>query len=67
MDNWKHRSEGMKCKTCMFFIEKRPLNGLQDNPRSIGRCRCKSPTLKGWPVVYDTGWCGEHKIDENSI
>ena len=25
-DNWKHRSEGMRCKTCMFFVPKVPAN-----------------------------------------
>ncbi len=23
MDNWKHRSDNMKCKTCMYFVEKK--------------------------------------------
>ena len=22
MDNWAHRSEGMRCKTCMWFVPK---------------------------------------------
>ena len=25
-DNWKHRSQGMRCKTCMFFVPKVPQN-----------------------------------------
>ena len=23
MDNWKHRSDGMRCKTCMYFVPKK--------------------------------------------
>ena len=23
-DSWKHRSEGMKCKTCMWYVSKQP-------------------------------------------
>ena len=57
-DNWKHRSNKMKCNTCMWYIEKRG---------SIGRCRKKSPTLNGWPVVFISDWCGKHKLDENIV
>lgn len=58
-DNWKNRSEGMKCKTCMFFV-------LKENSK-IGRCRRSNPTMKGYPVVFPDDWCGEHKIDENKL
>jgi hypothetical protein len=23
--------------------------------------------MSGYPVVYDNDWCGDHKLDENSI
>lgn len=26
----------------------------------------KSPTMKGFPVVFDDDWCMEHKLDENA-
>lgn len=55
-DPWKHRSEGMKCSTCMWFV----LKGL-----SLGRCRRHAPTMNGYPVVYPTDWCGDHKVGEN--
>jgi len=55
-DNWEHRSEHMRCKTCMYFVPK--------GPRNIGRCRRRAPTLNGWPAVFDGDWCGDHKIDE---
>jgi len=58
-DNWKHRSDGMRCKTCMFYVPK--------GDGGIGRCRKKAPTLDGWPAVFPTDWCGDHKIDEDKI
>lgn len=59
MDNWEHRSKMMSCETCMFYVAK----GLGN----IGRCREKSPTLKGWPAMFPTDWCGAHKLDEEKI
>lgn len=64
MDNWKHRSESMICRTCMFFVLKgEKIEGKLD----IGRCRRHAPTLNGWPVVFSNDWCGDHKLDENKI
>jgi hypothetical protein len=56
-DPWKHRSKGMKCSTCMWFVEK----------SVIGRCRRHAPTMSGYPVVYPEDWCGDHKLDERSV
>ena len=58
-DNWKDRKVNMTCDTCMYFAPK--------GERSIGRCRRNAPTMKGWPVLFLSDWCGEHKIDENKI
>lgn len=58
-DNWKHRSENMKCKTCMWFL----LKGNKEN--QVGRCRKHAPTIHGYPVVFGDDWCGDHKLDEN--
>lgn len=67
-DNWKHRSAGMKCGTCMWWVEKTVIEKLRnnENPR-LGRCRKRAPTLQGWPAVYEGDWCGDHKLDENKI
>ena len=59
-DPWRHRSEGMRCVTCMWFVGKSP------SP-CLGRCRRHAPTMSGYPVVYTFDWCGDHKIDENRI
>lgn len=78
MDNWKHRSTGMRCCTCMWFVAKvRPeprtgkvnLTGDPEIERAIdiGRCRRHAPTLGGWPAIYESDWCGDHKIDESKI
>jgi hypothetical protein len=66
MDNWKHRAKTMLCQTCMWFAEKAPAEDAATVP-VIGRCRKKAPTMSGWPVMYTTDWCGEHKLDENKI
>lgn len=58
MDNWKHRSKNMKCETCMWFVLKN---------EKLGRCRRRAPTMSGFPVVFRTDWCGDHKINENKI
>lgn len=57
-DPWKHRHANMKCVTCMWFVPK----GVAD----IGRCRKHSPTIDGYPVVFENDWCGDHKLDENA-
>lgn len=62
-DNWKHRSEGMKCKTCMWFAQK--VNTAGDS--EIGRCRRHAPTMNGYPVVFVTDWCGDHKLNEEAL
>ena len=53
-DNWEHRSEGMRCLTCMFYVPKRE--------GKLGRCRRKAPTMSGFPVVFPSDWCGDHKL-----
>ena len=54
-DPWGCGSDRMKCKTCMWFVEKL---------FAIGRCRRHSPTLSGYPVVYQDDWCGDHRFNE---
>jgi hypothetical protein len=62
-DPWKHRSKRMLCTSCMFYVEKE--GTTTSDP--IGRCRRHAPSLGGFPAVYPTDWCGDHKIDENRI
>ncbi len=57
-DNWRHRSAIMKCRTCMWYAPKQG---------TIGRCRRRSPTMNGFPVMFETDWCGDHKIDETAL
>lgn len=59
-DPWAHRSEGMRCGTCMWFVGK-------GEDAKLGRCRRHAPTMNGYPVVYPTDWCGDHKLDESKI
>ena len=82
-DPWKHRSENMSCKTCMWYVRKAGRNEDKAIPikteadlvkvsaqaalDKIGRCRRHAPTMSGYPVVFDTDFCGDHKVDENKI
>jgi hypothetical protein len=68
-DPWKHRSTGMRCKTCCWFVEKagqESENG-QLPVRIVGRCRRHAPTMNGYPVVWNDDWCGDHKLDETKV
>jgi hypothetical protein len=67
-DPWVHRSSGMRCKTCLWFVSKEP-QALTVTVKSheLGRCRRHAPTMGGYPVVYMTDWCGDHRLDENKI
>jgi hypothetical protein len=60
MDNWQHRSKEMCCETCMYFILKAPTD-------NFGRCRRHAPTMSGFPAVFDSDWCGDHKLDKNKL
>ena len=64
-DPWIHRAEGMLCKTCMFYVAKLSTSPKLGPITGIGRCRKHAPTMSGYPVVFPTDWCGDHKLDEN--
>ena len=68
-DNWKHRSEGMRCRSCMWYVPKDPAPpqpGANEPVavKDLGRCRKRAPTLGGFPVVWASDWCGDHKLSE---
>jgi len=65
-DNWRDRSSGMRCDTCISFVPKK--SDLVDvQSKDVGRCRRHAPTMTGFPVVFPSDWCGDHKIDETCI
>lgn len=66
-DPWKHRSKGMQCTTCMWFVAKDTTVERNADAPSVGRCRRHAPTMNGYPVVFDNDWCGDHKLNENSL
>jgi len=35
--------------------------------QQIGRCRRHAPTMNGYPAVFPTDWCGDHKLDEEKL
>ena len=56
-DNWLDKSS-FKCETCMWYVSKKSV---------AGRCRRHAPTMNGYPVVYSSDWCGDHKIDHMKL
>lgn len=68
-DPWRHRSMGMRCVTCMFYVEKQVSGGVDPGSvhGALGRCRRHAPTMSGFPAVFERDWCGDHKLDENRI
>jgi Pyruvate/2-oxoacid:ferredoxin oxidoreductase delta subunit len=74
-DPWIHRSENMRCKTCIWFVPKVPAavtlarQGYDKDAQvcDLGRCRRHAPTMGGYPVVFVNDWCGDHCIDENKF
>ena len=67
-DNWKHRSAGMVCNTCVYFVQKVRQNVEENTVYTIfGRCRRHCPTMNGFVPVFGSDWCGDHKLDENKL
>lgn len=64
-DPWKHRSVGMKCESCMWFAPKQ--GSVQDARGVLGRCRRHAPSMNGFVPVFETDWCGDHRLDETKI
>jgi hypothetical protein len=48
----------MLCQTCMYYSPKETIPG---------RCRRNAPTMKGFPAVFPTDWCGDHKVDGDKL
>jgi len=65
-DNWERRAESMLCRTCIWYVPK-GREGYEAMRAPIGRCRRHAPAIAGFPAVYPTDWCGDHKIDENRV
>lgn len=63
-DPWIHRSRGMRCSSCVWFVAKMPGTQKITDRGLLGRCRRRAPTLNGFPAVFESDWCGDHKIDE---
>ena len=62
-DKWIHRAANMLCQSCMFYVPKKSSTA---GSMKLGRCRRRCPTMNGWPVMYPTDWCGDHKLNESA-
>ncbi len=65
-DPWAHRGQHMRCATCMAYVAK-PTHIKDGTGTQIGRCRRHAPTMQGYPAVYPSDWCLDHKIDEEKL
>lgn len=65
-DPWKHRSAGMRCQTCMWYVPKAGANVSKERG-TFGRCRRHAPTMGGYPAVFGMDWCGDHRLDESKV
>jgi hypothetical protein len=63
-DNWERRSGGMVCSTCISYVVKK---AKADGVKEVGRCRKHAPTMSGFPVVFPSDWCGDHRLDEDKV
>jgi hypothetical protein len=50
----------------MYYVQKNTVPGARKYVE-IGRCRRNAPSIKGYPAVFPTDWCGEHKTDEDKL
>lgn len=76
-DPWKHRVLGLRCQTCMWFVEKKQyvsanpvpesLQQVNDERGNLGLCRRHAPSMIGYPPVFSMDWCGDHRLDENKL
>lgn len=66
-DPWADRKSGMRCRTCVWWVSKEPSGPTKPDVRIVGRCRRHAPTMNGFPVAYQTDWCGDHRVDENKV
>ena len=53
VDNWQNRQSNMRCESCMHYCDY--------------RCRRHAPTMQGFPAVYPSDWCGDHKMDKERM
>jgi hypothetical protein len=51
----------------MWFVEKVSDVERAIDAAKIGRCRKHAPTMMGYPVVFTNDWCGDHKLNENTL
>ena len=63
-DNWADKTQ-FGCQTCQWWAKKERAHLPQADHVDalvVGRCRRHAPSLGGWPVVFPTDWCGDHKL-----
>lgn len=58
VDPWKHRSDGMKCKTCMWFVPKESSVKDAIDPRALKAI--KSLENEAGFAVINVGRCRRH-------
>ena len=61
-DNWKHRSQGMRCKTCMFFMPRFRQNNfiVAEEDACLGHPGRPITASEFLRPPYDLGRCRRH-------
>jgi len=58
------KASKMKCPTCSWFEETELYHKIDKKCFAlIGTCRKHAPTTNGYPPVFTTDWCGDHRSD----
>ncbi len=65
-ENLNYKAESLMKIFGKYFPDMATAKAYEKKPEKIvGRCRRHAPTMNGYPAVYMTDWCGDHKLDEN--
>jgi len=51
----------------MWFVAKALPQENTGTSGALGRCRRHAPTMAGFPAVFQSDWCGDHKLDETKL
>ncbi len=67
-DPCHHRSQGLRCASCIWWVEKQKAVDRPEQPirGALGTCRRHAPTISGFPATFETDWCGDHRLSDNA-
>lgn len=57
LDGIAPKPELVCCETCTYSF----------GEGAVGQCRRHAPGPAGFPVIFDNGWCGDHRMDPTRV